>query len=398
MMGAVSEGGGEPSLVRLRTVVGALESGGDLGPLETWAREQGFGVGGGLLGEEGPGGWLEALRLIEPRIKRTANVPEAIRTMVGRLRLAIGAFRRPDGTLALGSLSEAGTSPVRGAVSLATKEEGIVRAAMRDKLAGSSHLVAMAHVLPGSRTDLELHALGRSWLSGIELKAPKPTGEGEAARWMGWQTGPEGDLAEYRFRVGGVEVERLVLWLRRRRLLILADALGGLAEGGVETALELELASGVGVCPMSDGAGLRLGLDDPAFPLRLIAPTVAREGEGRGPELTTKPGRVLLRGKVMGSRAWLPLVVDGDPKREGRVPHWRVVTVTDERRIVGPDEALAFRLGWSGQTESLVVYRSLVPAERRVFLGYQTGARFLVGKFNRKGELTPLIELGASRP
>jgi hypothetical protein len=73
---------------------------------------------------------------------------------------------------------------------------------------------------------------------------------------------------------------------------------------------------------------------------------------------------------------------------------WRRLTVSETSRVCTPDVAQAYRVSW-GVDETLVVYRGLAHAASRSFLGHQTKAatRWLVGDFDREGNIKPLLTL-----
>jgi len=54
--------------------------------------------------------------------------------------------------------------------------------------------------------------------------------------------------------------------------------------------------------------------------------------------------------------------------------------------------AFAVRVSW-GRDDTLVIYRSLGPSAPRSFLGYQTKARFLLGRFTNEGNVEPLLSV-----
>ena len=102
--------------------------------------------------------------------------------------------------------------------------------------------------------------------------------------------------------------------------------------------------------------------------------------------------QLVLNQTAIGRRAWLPLLVSWDSLRNRKDVHWRVLTVSERSRIVGPDRAFAARVSW-GRHETYVIYRSLGPPATRAFLGHQTRARFLVGLFTPDGTVEPILEV-----
>ncbi len=93
-----------------------------------------------------------------------------------------------------------------------------------------------------------------------------------------------------------------------------------------------------------------------------------------------------------GRRCWLPLLVSWDPRRHRKRLSWRVLTVAQDSKVCGPDVAFAVRVSW-GRDDSLVIYRSLGSTAPRSFLGYQTKARFLVGRFTSEGDVELLVSV-----
>jgi hypothetical protein len=88
----------------------------------------------------------------------------------------------------------------------------------------------------------------------------------------------------------------------------------------------------------------------------------------------------------------MPLLVSWDGLRHRKRLSWRVLTISRDARICPPDEAFAVRMSW-GLEETYVIYRSLAPPALRAFLGHQTRARFLVGRFTVEGAVEPLVSL-----
>ena len=98
---------------------------------------------------------------------------------------------------------------------------------------------------------------------------------------------------------------------------------------------------------------------------------------------------VVIRQVGEGRRRWLPALICW-----GKAPTtWRPLTVSYRSKASRADEAVATRVAWGPSDEGLVVYRSLASPALRSFLGHQTGARFLVGSFNRSGDVRPILKL-----
>ena len=100
---------------------------------------------------------------------------------------------------------------------------------------------------------------------------------------------------------------------------------------------------------------------------------------------------MVIRQVVEGRRRWLPTLICW-----GKAPTtWRPATVAYRSKASRADEAIAARVAWGPFDDGLVVYRSLGPPALRSFLGYQAGARFLVGAFTRSGDVRPILKVDA---
>jgi hypothetical protein len=84
--------------------------------------------------------------------------------------------------------------------------------------------------------------------------------------------------------------------------------------------------------------------------------------------------------------------VSWDSRRHRKDLHWRVLSVSEKSRNVAADRAFAARVSW-GQDETFVIYYSLASPAPRAFLGHQTSARFLVGRFTKDGVVEPILKV-----
>lgn len=233
---------------------------------------------------------------------------------------------------------------------------------------------------------LELFGLGRRWL-GAQWCVGADAGP---ARPTFWTTGPYADLAEWSFRDGDTRVTRSALFLRGRHLALL----GELREGpGVDGRLELDLPPDVEASPLEDSRSIQLKSGRSqvrVLPIGLPAlPYVTDRGS-----LSVEGQRLILRHAKPAKRVWLPLLVSWDPDRNRRPVKWRVLTVSEKSKACPPGVAFAARVAW-GANDSLLIYRSLGRAGLRAFLGHQTRDRFVVGQFDRDGDVDPLLNVEA---
>jgi hypothetical protein len=250
-------------------------------------------------------------------------------------------------------------------------------------------LIAVDHRKTGPVSAFELLGLGRTWLgptwsAGGNSEAATP---GRPTRWI---SNPSADLTEWSFRLGESRVVRTALLLRGRRLALLADQVEGKSP---DAEMRVGIREGIEVVPSAEDRGLSLssgarGPSPRVFPLGLSSQTLP---VGRA-AFRREANALVLRQPMEGKRAWLPLLVSWEPRRDRKAIAWRSLTVSEGSKICPAETAVAYRISW-GRDESLVIYRSLARPMPRAFLGHQTRTRFLVGIFSRQGDVEPIVKV-----
>jgi hypothetical protein len=87
---------------------------------------------------------------------------------------------------------------------------------------------------------------------------------------------------------------------------------------------------------------------------------------------------------------YAPVIFDWTPSRKNTDADWRTLTVTESGRKVKTDRASGHRLRIGNQ--QLLIYRSLAPTEElRTVLGHHTGNETIFGRFDKNGDVTPLL-------
>jgi hypothetical protein len=200
-------------------------------------------------------------------------------------------------------------------------------------------------------------------------------------------------LAEWSSRAGALRLTRCAVLLRARRLALLVV----LVEKGskLSQSLEVRVSLPSAVTAVPDKNSRAFLLTEPkkrgsALVLPIGLPCAAYASD-RG-KFQTEGDALVLNQTPTGRRSWLPLLVSWDSLRNRKDVNWRILTVSEQSRIVSPDKAFAARVSW-GRHETYVVYRSLGPPATRAFLGHQTRARFLVGLFTRDATIEPILEV-----
>ena len=363
--------------------------------------------------------WLDAFRRLDEATRiRPAGWPEAFDARAEGWFRALLRFSRPDGTPAFGPvglprpsgklfhswaerLADPGFNTVADwwfppktpsphappplpADSRPDRPLAVLRANwMRD-----GDFLTVDHRAAGPVSRVELFGRGRPWL-GPDWDSAGDLAVGRARPTL-WISHSTADLAEWSFSVGKARVTRTALLLRGRQLALLAELWDGPGDPG---SWRVGLTEGVDAGPMPDCRGLAL-----KAPRARVSPRALPIGLPRLPYTTDRgsfkaEGRSLrLAGPSSGRRAWRPLLLSWDPQRDRRPVHWRTLTVTEDRKVCGPDVAFAARVSW-GRDEGLVVYKSLAPPAIRAFLGFQTKVKFLVGLFTCEGDVEPLVQV-----
>ncbi len=239
---------------------------------------------------------------------------------------------------------------------------------------------------------LALSSQDVSWFLGpwrLELEGVtdtnKPMGDWTCSCWF---NDDEVSFVELQWKVSqDIHIERQILLAREEQFAVLADCVRGL--DGAPRTLRSRLPLGEGVqrkaeketrtCRLeADGQTLRV------FPLPLPDNFLV----GTPGSLQSDAESLTLETPVTGG-AYLPMVLDWHPNRQNRNADWRQLTVTEESRRVGSDEAGGYRLRVGSY--QLLLYRSLTEKRLRTVLGHHTGHETVIGRFDSEGDVQPLL-------
>lgn len=269
-----------------------------------------------------------------------------------------------------------------------------VLAVLRGGWQKGDDLLIVDHRKREPQTRFELMGSGCSWL-GPEWRLARTAGASSSARPGSWISNSVVDLVEWSYRSAGLRFTRTAVLLRGRKIALLCDQIDGTDLPGTPLETEFGLPPGVTAEPIPGCRGLLLrpsGSRTPAQVLPVALPAAPYETD-RGQFRAARDGsHLMLSCTPKGRRCWLPLLVSWDPQRHRKRLSWRVLTVSEDSRVCPPDVAFAVRVSW-GRDDTLVIYRSLGPPAARSFLGYQTKARFLLGRFDAEGTVEPLLSL-----
>ncbi|MBI2825342.1 MAG: hypothetical protein HYX69_11710 [Planctomycetia bacterium] len=269
-------------------------------------------------------------------------------------------------------------------------------AILRSRWSRNSERLTVAHSGTDVRTEL---ACGRDVLwSGrwtLDVRADgEPLVPPADARWeeVCWISDEDVDYLELELTVAeGVRVERQMLLSRSDRFLYLADAILGTHRVAIEYHGALPLVDEVAFDASTETQEGYLVGDKPralVFPLALAE----WRAQSRGGALAANDDGLELRlTHGAARRIYAPLFIDLDPARLFRPASWRQLTVAESREVVAADVAVGYRV--TAGDEQWLVYRSLGPRGNRTLLGQNLVSEFLIGRFNRNGEVEPLVEI-----
>ncbi len=212
-----------------------------------------------------------------------------------------------------------------------------------------------------------------------------------------WYSDEDVDYLELEAKFGQhARVQRQLILFRADRLLLAADALLCDQPGQWSIKSHLPLAAGAsltgdpqtteGFIVTESGAHcLALPLFLPEWKRQLTTGNLVMEGEDLVVSLTCHGQQ----------RMYAPVLISLCNRHARKPFTWRRLTVGEDLRIVGADEAVAYRVQ-TGK-DQLLLYRTLAPPKRRTALGMHTLADFFAGRFSADdGEVDTLVEVEAS--
>jgi hypothetical protein len=206
-----------------------------------------------------------------------------------------------------------------------------------------------------------------------------------------WVSDDDADYLELEIELAeGLRVQRQMLLARRDRFLLLADAVLSErpAEIGYRGALPLSAATA-----WREACETREGVLAGGKPRAMLVPLALPEwlADCRGGELVATAAGLELRQAATGRALWAPLFFDLDRGRLGKPLTWRSLSVAEAHVVQPPDVAVGYRVA-IGRSQWLL-YRSLAPPQSRSLLGYNVRSETLVARFDRRGEVEPLVEV-----
>ncbi len=209
-----------------------------------------------------------------------------------------------------------------------------------------------------------------------------------------WFSDEDADYLELEAKFGPkAKVQRQVLLLREQRVLLLSDSLLCQTNDQWQISSRIPLGEGTKVSSPKKTTEVLLGSgNSKCLVLPLYLPEWKRQLMDSA-SLTASDSELIATSSTLGSsRLYMPIAISLCPSHATDQFTWRRLTVGEDLRLVGADEAVAFRLQY-GQ-EQLLLYRTLAASRRRTALGMHTMADFYAGTFDAEtGEPSTLLEV-----
>jgi len=206
-----------------------------------------------------------------------------------------------------------------------------------------------------------------------------------------WVSDRDVDYLELEIELEGrVRVQRHMLLAREDRVLLLADAILGERPARLEYRGCLPLAEGISFRQAEETwEGFLVGRRRLALALPVALPEWQVE-PGAGSLAETERGLELCQ-QAHGRSMFCPLLFDLKRGRMTRRLTWRRLCVAENLEIQPDDVAVGYRVMIGNQ--QWLIYRSLARRGNRTLLGHNLSTEMLVARFDRTGEVEPLLEI-----
>ncbi len=215
----------------------------------------------------------------------------------------------------------------------------------------------------------------------------QPSGDWEEVCWVADQ---DVDYLEVEMNLGqSHSVQRQILFSRRDRFLLMADAILGTREGRLEYRASLPLGPQIQLVGNADTREGYLMADTARA---IVMPLALPEWriDPRFGKLESTDRRLELSQTTIGLNLFCPLWIDLAEKRLDEPCTWRQLTVAQGRAIELPDVAVGYRIQVG--KKQWIVYRSLASRANRTLIGHNLATEFLCARF-KQGEVESVLEI-----
>lgn len=234
--------------------------------------------------------------------------------------------------------------------------------------------------------------LNGEWSASVQLDGQAQL---QLAGWeqLCWYCDDDVDYLEIEAKFGEhAKLQRQIVLFRQHRLLLAADALLCDRDGNWTMNSQIPLDARLQASKVDKHHECQLvGEKVDAFALPLYMPEW-RAALASGSFATTEGGLQVSNSCSGVRRIYSPVLISLC-NRHSKSPYtWRHLTVAEDLKIVGRDQAVAYRVQIGD--EQFVFYRNLATVRRRSFLGVHALCEFYAGSFDKEsGEADTLVEV-----
>jgi hypothetical protein len=193
-------------------------------------------------------------------------------------------------------------------------------------------------------------------------------------------------------------LQRQIMLIRDEGLLFVADALNGIesAQWSIESRYPMEDRVQFEQDAKTRDGVILIDREDRIEPQALVLPIGLPEWKRQVAQgdVQEEGDSLVVSQSGEGKHLYAPLVVSLLRKNQTQALTWRHLTVAEDLRKIGPEDAVAYRVQ-IGKSQ-WVIYRSLSPTRRRTAMGLHLNVEFFAGRFDgRDGQFDALVEVDA---
>ena len=243
---------------------------------------------------------------------------------------------------------------------------------------------------------LELVIQGQPFLSGDWYSEIERQGYATliAGEWscVCWQTDFDGEYIELQATIPRVgRVERQIFLSRPKQFCLIAESISEVPRGVFAYRTIPPIVPGLVATREKTTRDMRLSVGETScrfFPLGLPDEVV----KGTSGSCGMEEFNLILEQYNNGTGLYCPILIDWSPARRTASPVWKSLTVTEERHVLGSDEASGTRLKLGNM--QWLIYRSLQrSSEPRNVLGHQTRYETVIATVEPNGDISPIMQV-----
>ncbi|WZO96721.1 hypothetical protein EP7_003726 [Isosphaeraceae bacterium EP7] len=220
------------------------------------------------------------------------------------------------------------------------------------------------------------------------LGADWPSPPGSSPAQLLWsKSSAEVAAADWSVSIGQTRVIRTIAVLRRFKVALIAEQV---EQGHGEWSISFPLPAGSVARKIHEKPSILVEREGAlGFGQILPLSLECRDDAGCLDRFDVRSGNLTMTRTLQGGVSYSAILIAWGRPRSTSPATWTPLTVTEQARECPGTRAFAVRASWG--KDQFVVYRSLAEPTLRAFLGHQTSAKFLMGRFTPTGTVQPII-------